>query len=217
LKKTEQQKRVEEHERAALEKREKAEAVEKDRRARRVEQGVRLKEELAAKEEARYLKRELARRDAAAQEFKMELALAKRLKQQQAKRNATVVASAPAPHLGAGATYAHIVEGAKALVAVEVPGGERPGFVWTDGGCVIKVNAGKHVALAGQGVAVGWRLCVVDGKPIGLRATYDAVKQRLNGVKTSNKPYTLAFEPPAPPTAHGPSFARFTQSKGTGV
>ena len=197
-KKTEQQKRVEEQDKATLEKRKHAEAAEKERLARRVEQGIRLKEELAAKEEARYQKLELARRKAAADEFKMELALAKRLKQQQAKRNVPEVASAPL--LGVGATYSHIVQGARALVKVEVPSGERPGFAWTDGGAVIKVNAGKRVALAGT-VAVGWRLCAIDGKPVGPRAAYDAVKQRLNGVKASNKPYTLAFEPP--PTTGG--------------
>jgi len=195
LKKTEHQKRVQDQDRAVLEKRKNAETMEKERLARRVEQGIRLKEELAAKEEARFQKLELARRKAAADDFKMELALAKRLKQQLVKRNVPDVSPAPSALLGVGATYAHIVQGARSLVKVEVPGGERPGFVWTDGGAVIKVNAGKRVALAGE-VTVGWRLCAIDGKPVGPRAAYDAVKQRLNGVKASNKPYTLAFEPP---------------------
>ena len=54
LKKTEHQKRVQDQDRAVLEKRKNAETMEKERLARRVEQGIRLKEELAAKEEARF-------------------------------------------------------------------------------------------------------------------------------------------------------------------
>jgi len=84
-------------------------------------------------------------------------------------------------------------------VCVDVPPGEQPGFVWTDGGVVIYVHKGKVVEKAGKGkVRTGWRLCEVNGKPIIDTAKYDLVKRQLNEVKDSKREYALAFEPPDP-------------------
>ena len=179
-----------------------AERAKREKELRKQATAVALKAELAAKEAQR--SHRAAVRKATGPQLKAELALVHNLVAK-AREGASSSASSSVPTRG-------VVKSSKSIgvlyeipgverEAVDVPPNARPGFVWTDGGVVIKVNVGKHVAVQTPSVTVGWRLCSIDGKPVGAGASYDAIKMRLQAARThsevTQKPYHVVFEAPA--------------------